>query len=155
MSRSRSPRWTPAAQGVGALLRVARSRAGLSREQLAAAVGTSKGSVQAVEEDRRPPSTGLAARMSVVLDLGPWDDAVLQAAAVDPARLRSRRGVRHIRRRGTPPPPYVRARIRAERAAGASWKAIAEQLNAAGVPTAEGRSWWPSSVRKLAAQQTP
>jgi DNA invertase Pin-like site-specific DNA recombinase len=45
-------------------------------------------------------------------------------------------------------PADVRARIASERAAGTSLAAIAEGLNADGIPTAQGgRQWWPSTVR--------
>ena len=47
--------------------------------------------------------------------------------------------------------PAIRARIRDERAAGRSFRAIAELLNAEGVPTAQGGSqWWPKTVRQVA-----
>jgi hypothetical protein len=45
-------------------------------------------------------------------------------------------------------PEAVRARIRAERRAGFSYRQIAERLQAEGVPTAQsGRRWWASTVR--------
>jgi DNA invertase Pin-like site-specific DNA recombinase len=45
-------------------------------------------------------------------------------------------------------PVVVRERIIAERQSGRSLAAIADELNAAGVATAQGgRQWWPSSVR--------
>jgi DNA invertase Pin-like site-specific DNA recombinase len=40
-------------------------------------------------------------------------------------------------------------RIRRERAAGRSFAAIAERLNAAGVPGGQGGHWWPATVRKV------
>jgi hypothetical protein len=44
--------------------------------------------------------------------------------------------------------PDVVKRIRADRAAGKSLAQIARDLNAGGVPTAQGgRQWWPSTVR--------
>jgi DNA invertase Pin-like site-specific DNA recombinase len=47
-------------------------------------------------------------------------------------------------------PAEVRARIRDERDEAATYAAIAERLNAEGVPTARGgRSWYPSSVRAV------
>jgi DNA invertase Pin-like site-specific DNA recombinase len=49
-------------------------------------------------------------------------------------------------------PDDVIRRIQDERAAGRSFAAIAGQLTADGVPTAQGGSrWWPSTVRKAAA----
>jgi DNA invertase Pin-like site-specific DNA recombinase len=51
-------------------------------------------------------------------------------------------------------PVVVRERIAAERANGLSFAAIAEELNADRVPTAQGgRRWWPSTVRS--ALSTP
>jgi DNA invertase Pin-like site-specific DNA recombinase len=45
-------------------------------------------------------------------------------------------------------PEDVVARIRAARDAGATWSAIARDLNAEGVPTAQGgKSWYPATVR--------
>jgi DNA invertase Pin-like site-specific DNA recombinase len=45
-------------------------------------------------------------------------------------------------------PKAVVARMRRERAKGLSYAAIAEKLNAAGVPTAQGgRRWYPATVR--------
>jgi hypothetical protein len=111
---------------------------------------TSKGLVQALEEEVRPPSVEVAEQISAALRLGPWEDAVLQAVAVEVGQLKSRMGVRHVHRRGTPVPPEVRDRIAVERAAGRSWRAIAAGLNATGTPTMQGGSWWASSVRNVA-----
>ncbi len=47
-------------------------------------------------------------------------------------------------------PATVRTRIAAERQTGRSLAAIADTLNAEGVPTAQGgRKWWPSTVRAV------
>jgi DNA invertase Pin-like site-specific DNA recombinase len=40
-------------------------------------------------------------------------------------------------------------RIRRDRAAGHSFAAIAERLNAAGIPGGQGGHWWPATVRKV------
>jgi DNA invertase Pin-like site-specific DNA recombinase len=46
-------------------------------------------------------------------------------------------------------PVEVVARIRSERAAGATYRAIANGLNGDAVPTAHGGvQWWPATVRK-------
>ncbi|MFJ4623060.1 helix-turn-helix domain-containing protein [Streptomyces sp. NPDC088812] len=150
-----SPRWSPLPCGLGSMLRRARRRAGFSREGLAAVVRVSCGQLQAIEEEQRPPSVEVAERVSEALRLDPWEDAVLLAVAVDTGRLRTRRGVRHVHRRGAPLPPWVRDRIAVEREAGRSWRAIADGLNATGTPTLQGGSWWASSVRNAADQQTP
>ncbi len=128
------------------MLRGARLRAGFSRDGLALTVQVSRGQVQGIEEERRPPSVAAAERISAVLRLDPWEDALLQAVAVDDRQLRSRRGVVHVRRRGTPMPPWVRERIVIERAAGSSWQSIADRLNRDGVPTVDRGRWWASSV---------
>jgi DNA invertase Pin-like site-specific DNA recombinase len=48
-------------------------------------------------------------------------------------------------------PDDVRERIRREREQGATWSAIADQLNDDGVPTAQGGArWWPATVRTVA-----
>lgn len=50
-------------------------------------------------------------------------------------------------------PAFVRARIRAERAAGATLTAIADRLNADGTPTAQGGArWYPSTVAAILKQ---
>ena len=47
-------------------------------------------------------------------------------------------------------PADVRARINSERSDGLSFQKIADNLNAAGIPTAHnGRRWYPSSVRAI------
>ncbi|MFH9938543.1 helix-turn-helix domain-containing protein [Streptomyces murinus] len=135
------------------MLRKARHAAGMSRQGLAAAIVSSPGCLSAIESEQRPPSIELADRMARALQLDPWHAALLQAVAVDEARLRSRCGVRHVHRRGTPVSPDTRARIRAERTAGRSWAAIAIGLNADGVPSMAGGSWWATSVRNTATEQ--
>jgi DNA-binding XRE family transcriptional regulator len=145
-----SPRWAPIPCGLGAMLRSARHRAGFSRQGLAEALQASTGCVQAIEDERRPPSVEVAERLSAVLRLDPWEDAVLLAAAVEAGQLRSRQGVKHVHRRGTPLPPGVRERIAVERTAGHSWRAIAHGLNATRTPTPQGGKWWASSVRNVA-----
>jgi hypothetical protein len=53
-------------------------------------------------------------------------------------------------------PDDVVARIAHERAAGRSFRAIADALTAAGVPTGQGAArWWPSTVRDLLARRDP
>lgn len=95
MASSVSPRWSPLPAGFGDLLRKARRRAGLPLDQLAAAVDASYGQLYDLEAGYRPPSATVAARISEALRLDPWEDAVVQAAAVDDSALRTRRGTRH------------------------------------------------------------
>ncbi|MGW4139371.1 helix-turn-helix domain-containing protein [Streptomyces mirabilis] len=99
MAALSSPRWSPLPDGFGDLLRKARLRAGFSRDRLAAATRTSKGLVQGLEEGMRPPSVTMAGRLVEVLGLDDWDAAIVHAAAVDDAALRTRAGVRHTRPR--------------------------------------------------------
>jgi Recombinase len=50
-------------------------------------------------------------------------------------------------------PEHVVARIQAARAGGKTLGEIARELNAIGVPTAQGgRQWWPSTVRAVLAR---
>ncbi|KAB1149233.1 helix-turn-helix transcriptional regulator [Streptomyces luteolifulvus] len=109
MASTTSPRWSPLPDGFGDLLRRARLRAGLSRDRLAAVTQTSKGLVQALEEGMRPPSATMAARLTEALALDDWDAAVIHAAAVDDAALRTRRGIRHTRPRRPRTPSPTRA----------------------------------------------
>ena len=154
MASTTSPRWPRLPIGFGTMLRNARIGSGLSRSVLAAAVGTSAHTVQCLEEERRPPAAEVAKRVCAVLALGSWESAVLLAVAVDAGALRSRRGVRHANRRGTPLPDAVRERITTERAAGRSWAAIACGLNRDGVATAERGQWWASSVSRAVVSGT-
>ncbi|MFF7521291.1 helix-turn-helix domain-containing protein [Streptomyces pseudovenezuelae] len=96
---STSPRWAPLPSGIGVMLRNARIDAGLSRDTLASALSMSTGVVQGLEEELRPPSVTVAARISETLGLDPWTDAVLQSVAVAESELRTRRGTRHTRPR--------------------------------------------------------
>jgi transcriptional regulator with XRE-family HTH domain len=100
---STSPRWAPLPSGIGVMLRNARIDAGLSRDTLAAALSMSTGVVQGLEEELRPPSVTVAARISETLRLDPWTDAVLRSVAVAEAELRTRRGTRHTRPRSRHP----------------------------------------------------
>lgn len=51
-------------------------------------------------------------------------------------------------------PEAVVARIAAQRAAGATLKAIAERLNEEGVATAQGGRWWPMTVKVVLESRT-
>ena len=62
-------------------------------------------------------------------------------------------GVQLGRRREVP--QAVVSRIAEERKSGGGWTAIAERLNADGIPTAHGGSrWWPSTVRAIATSRS-
>lgn len=67
----------------------------------------------------------------------------------DALAVRKAQGVRLGRPPGLPEP--VRRRIVRERQEGRSLRAIADALNAEGVPTAQGGAqWWPTTVRLVA-----
>jgi DNA invertase Pin-like site-specific DNA recombinase len=67
--------------------------------------------------------------------------------------IRKAQGVR-LGRPSTVPPEVV-ARITSERAAGATWAAIADGLNADGTPTGQGGSqWFPNTVARIAKRAT-
>jgi transcriptional regulator with XRE-family HTH domain len=155
MASTPSPRWTPTLVGVGPMLRAARQDAGLTRRHLATAVRVSYGLLADVETEHRPPSTEVAERLCTALSLDAWRSAAVLAYAVDTGQLRARRGVRHRKRRGAPLAREVGDRIRAERAAGQSWSAIARGLNEDGVSTEVHGRWWSSSVRRIAVGEQP
>lgn len=77
------------------MLRSARIDAGLYRTALGAALLVSAGTVQGLEEERRPSSRTIADRLTRALD--PWRATVVQAMAVDDAALRARRGTQKRR----------------------------------------------------------
>ncbi|QJS13214.1 helix-turn-helix transcriptional regulator [Streptomyces argyrophyllae] len=99
MASTTSPRWAPLPVGFGIMLRNARVDAGLSREALGAALLASAGTVQGLEEEHRPPSATVAARLAHALNLDPWRAAIVHAVAVDDAALRTRQGTQHTRYR--------------------------------------------------------
>lgn len=81
-------------------------------------------------------------------------EVVSAAAAFESRRIGERVRATHAQRRaqgkraGQPPmlPQRVRHRIAKARASGQTLSAIAEELNAKGVPTARGGRWYPSTV---------
>ncbi|MGH7540093.1 MAG: recombinase family protein [Gemmatimonadota bacterium] len=85
----------------------------------------------------------------------PWGGKLIPVDELE--RLASERRQAALARRPPAPPgrkpsvpPDVLARISAARAAGRSFRQIAADLNANGVPTAHaGRQWWPSTVRAV------
>ncbi|MEH0551228.1 helix-turn-helix domain-containing protein [Streptomyces sp. B21-101] len=91
MASTTSPRWAPPPVGLGAMLAAARTEAGYSGRALARAVGRSHAWLRGLEAGERPPSVAMAGRVSEVLQLDPWTDAVLQSVAVEDAALRARR----------------------------------------------------------------
>ncbi|MEU5281128.1 helix-turn-helix transcriptional regulator [Streptomyces asoensis] len=98
MASATSPRWAPLPVGLGRVLAAARIEAGYSGRALARAVGRSHAWLRGLEAGERPPSVSMAGRISEVLRLDPWADAVLQSVAVDDAELRARRGTQRAAR---------------------------------------------------------
>lgn len=76
------------------MLRNARIDAGLSCRALARAVDRSHAWVRDLEAGARPPSTTMAGRVSEVLNLDPWTDAILRSVAVDDVQLSARQATR-------------------------------------------------------------
>jgi DNA invertase Pin-like site-specific DNA recombinase len=86
---------------------------------------------------------------------------IIEVSRWEHARLveRTRRGMRAARRKGpasVADQPELRERIASMRAAGMSLRAIADQLNAEGVPTVRGGATWrPSSVQTAVGYRRP
>jgi DNA invertase Pin-like site-specific DNA recombinase len=103
--------------------------------------------------DTRSPDGGLAAR--ALCEVGDWERRRIArrtrsglAATRSEGRAASRPSVRDD--------PELANRIRSMRAAGMSLQAIADTLNAEGVPTLRGgRRWRPSSVQAAAGYKRP
>jgi DNA invertase Pin-like site-specific DNA recombinase len=87
--------------------------------------------------------------------------AIIEVSRWERARLlqRTRNGMRAARRKGprsVADQPQLRGRIAGMRAAGMTLQAIADQLNAEGIPTVRGGlKWRPSSVQAAAGYQRP
>lgn len=90
--------------------------------------------------------------VSVMAAAAQYERRIIGARTRDALAQRRREGVR-LGRPSTLPDNVV-ARIVADRAAGASLRAIADALTAEGVPTAHGGArWYASTVRKVLAGQ--
>jgi DNA invertase Pin-like site-specific DNA recombinase len=84
---------------------------------------------------------------NVMASVAQWERRAIGARTKEALAARRREGVRL----GRPPsiPDDVRARIAELRAQGLTLRAIANELNTAGVPTARGaRAWAPETIRK-------
>jgi hypothetical protein len=85
----------------------------------------------------------------------PWGAQLIPVDELERLLAERRRASQPRRSKATPGrtptvPQDLVERIRAERAAGNSFAAIAANLNADGTPTAHGgRAWWPSTVRAV------
>ncbi len=90
--------------------------------------------------------------VTIMSALAEMERAIIAERQKDVHKERRERGQRWGIDLGPQPmvPVTVRERIRREREAGMSYLQIAKQLNADGVPTAQGSSTWhPSTVRKM------
>src|SRR5665213_1327213 len=86
---------------------------------------------------------------SVMASAARWEARIISARTTDALAARRAAGV--VLGRPVVLPAALGARVRAERSAGRTFRAIADALNAEGVPTAHGgQRWYPSTVRGAA-----
>ena len=86
---------------------------------------------------------------SVMASAARWEARIVSARTVDALAARRAAGV--VLGRPVVLPDSLGARVRAERLAGLTFQAIADALNAEGVPTAHGgQRWYASTVRGAA-----
>lgn len=90
----------------------------------------------------------------------PWGSKLIPVDELERLAVERRRTARprlEAATRGRKPavPAAIVKRIHEERSAGKSLRQIADDLNAAGVPTAHGGArWWPSTVREILQRPT-
>jgi DNA invertase Pin-like site-specific DNA recombinase len=85
---------------------------------------------------------------NVIVAMAQYERRVIGERTKTALAVKRKQGVR-LGRRPTLP-AVVRRRIARERARGLTYRAIAERLNADGVPTAQGgREWYPATVRTV------
>jgi DNA invertase Pin-like site-specific DNA recombinase len=80
-----------------------------------------------------------------------WERKIIGTRTREALAARKAAGVRLGRPRQLD--PAIADRIRAERASGATFQAIADGLNAEGIATPTARAWSPTLVRKVALQE--
>ncbi len=101
--------------------------------------------------DMTTPSGELVA--GVMVTVAQWERRVIGERTRDALAAKRAQGVRL----GRPPQvdPAIAARIVSARQAGATWTAIADDLNTEAIPTVHGGAqWWPMTVRKIALAAT-
>ena len=98
--------------------------------------------------DMTTPTGGLLA--NVTASVAEWERKIIGTRTREALAARKAAGVRLGRPRQLD--PAVADRIRAERASGATFQAIADGLNAEGITTPTARPWSPALVRKVALQ---
>ena len=90
---------------------------------------------------------------NVMASVAQWERRAIGQRTKDALAIKRAQGVRLGRPRTMP--PSVRRRIQRDRAKGKTLTAIADALNASGVPTAHGGSrWHASTVRKVLASES-
>ena len=96
--------------------------------------------------DTSTPSGELVA--NVMASVAQWERKVIGQRTKDALAVKRSEGVRLGRPVSLP--EVIRERILADRLDGRSYRAIAEALNAEGVPTAQGgREWYAATVRAV------
>lgn len=98
--------------------------------------------------DMTSPTGGLLA--NVTASVAEWERRIIGARTREALAARRAAGQRLGRPRLQS--PATAARIRDSRAAGATYQAIADELNSEGTTTPTGRAWSPALVRKVALQ---
>jgi len=98
--------------------------------------------------DMTTPTGGLLA--NVTASVAEWERKIIGTRTREALAARKAAGVRLGRPRQLD--PAIADRIRAERASGATFQAIADGLNAEGITTPTARPWSPTLVRKVALQ---
>lgn len=89
---------------------------------------------------------------NVIASVAQWERRIIGERTREALAIKRAQGVR-IGRPVTLPAKVV-ARIVRERAAGKTLKAIADDLNSSGVPTAQGgKAWYPATVRAVLERQ--
>lgn len=98
-----------------------------------------------VDVDMTTPAGELVA--NITSSVAPWERRIIASRTSDAMQAMKARGVRL----GRPVelPAELRQRIAAEREAGATLRAIADRLNAEGIPTARDGSWHASTVKAV------
>jgi DNA invertase Pin-like site-specific DNA recombinase len=98
--------------------------------------------------DMTTPTGGLLA--NVTASVAEWERKIIGTRTREALAARKAAGVRLGRPRQLD--PAIADLIRAERASGATFQAIADRLNAEGTTTPTGRPWSPTLVRKVTLQ---
>jgi DNA invertase Pin-like site-specific DNA recombinase len=102
--------------------------------------------VLALGVDTGTPNGKLVAR--IMMDIAEWEAEMISERTRDALAVKQERG-EQVGRQSTLP-AEIADRIVAERAAGSTWQAIADRLNADQIPTGQGgKEWRPSSVQAI------